>query len=272
MNHILKKIIAANLYFYVLLAYAENQTENLLPSAFGRTHFIVGMPPSDIKLLRETGEQNGAINQVSTYRQAYFSPDDGLAEKLIYLIDHEQESMQIAVFQFTNIDIARAIKRAYQRGVKVEIITDPLCLQDKFNKITWLSQEGITIYVYNPDASKTTLSNKMHNKFLICGKNIEDKKLIWMGSFNFTKSADTANQESVVVLDDRTLINQFAKQYAKLKERSVKLQDFAKNHFIIQAWKPKEPTIKESHPKTSIARNQRARTHKRNQLNDIAIA
>jgi phosphatidylserine/phosphatidylglycerophosphate/cardiolipin synthase-like enzyme len=271
MNQTLKQIVAALLYFCVMTVQAEDQTEISLPSAFGHTHFIVGMSQSDIRLLRETSGHNGAAHQASTYRQAYFSPDDGLAEKLIHLIDHEQERMQIAVFQFTNLDIARAIKRAHQRGVKIEIITDPLCLQDKFNKITWLSQEGITIYIYNPDANKTTLSNKMHNKFLICGKNIEDKELLWIGSFNFTKSADTANQESVVVLDDSAIINQFAKQYAKLKERSIRLQDFAKNHFIIQAWKPKDSNIKESHQKTSVAHNQRTRAHKRNQLKNIAV-
>lgn len=268
----LKKIVTTYLCCCVILVFAENQTEISLPAAFGRTHFIVGMSPSDIRQLRETSEQNGIIYKPSTYKQAYFSPDDGLAEKLIYLIDHERESMQIAVFQFTNLDIARAIKRAHQRGVKIEIITDPLCLQDKFNKITWLSQEGITIYIYNPDASKTTLSNKMHNKFLICGKNIEDKELIWIGSFNFTKSADIANQESVVVLDDSVIINQFTKQYAKLKERSIRLQDFAKNHFIIQAWKPKDSSIKESQQKTSITHNQRTHAHKRNRLKDIAVA
>ena len=220
-----------------------------VPATFGHTHFIVGMSVDDISQIQhESGvpSTNDRTVQLTSgsVRNAYFSPDDGLEKKLIDYIDHERASMKIAVFQFTNIEIARAIKRAQLRGVAIEIITDPLCLQDKFNKITWLAQEGLKIYVYNPDASKSTLSNKMHHKFVIFGKNVNGKKLLWIGSFNFTKSADIANQESVVVLDDEQIMAQFDKQYDRLKERSVLLADFAKNHFIVQAWQPTQPDTK----------------------------
>lgn len=268
----LKKVVVAYLVVSIMMLYAENKTGNEVPAAFGRTHFIVGMSPDDINVLRQTSDQDTDVNQNYAYRQAYFSPDDGLEQKLIHLIDHEQESLQIAVFQFTNMAIARAIQRAHKRGVKIEIITDPLCLQDKFNKIMWLSQEGITIYVYNPDANKTTLSNKMHHKFVIFGKNIDDKRLLWIGSFNFTKSANNANQESVVVLDDTHIINQFSKQHNTVKDRSLKLQDFAKNHFIIQAWQPKDQQIKESHKEALVVRNEQAHIRKRNRSCDTVVA
>jgi phosphatidylserine/phosphatidylglycerophosphate/cardiolipin synthase-like enzyme len=59
----------------------------------------------------------------------------------------------------------------------------------------------------------------MHHK-LFFGKNIDSKTRL-IGSFNFTKSADIANQESVVVLDDGNIIQSIYKQYANLKNRSV---------------------------------------------------
>ncbi len=225
-----------------------------IPSTFGRTHFIVGMSPDEVQELQKDATDKSLCSASGTYRQAFFSPDDGVEKKLIDIIDQEQESMKIAVFQFTNGQIARAIIRAHCRGVTIEIITDPLCLQDKFNKITWLAQEGLKIFVYNPDANKATLSNKMHHKFVIFGKNIGGNKLIWMGSFNFTKSADVANQESVVVLDDSQIIAQFDRQYDRLKKRSIVYKDFASNHVITQAWQPSVTEGKKrSRKKTSLA-------------------
>ena len=243
-----------------------------VPATFGHTHFIVGMSVEDVSQIQHesgvpsTGDRTVPITNGSV-RNAYFSPDDGLEKKLIDLIDEEQASMKIAVFQFTNGAIARAVQRAQLRGVAIEIITDPLCLQDKFNKITWLAHEGLKVYVYDPDANKSALSNKMHHKFVIFGKNINGKKLVWIGSFNFTKSADIANQESVVVLDDEQIVAQFDKQYDRVKERSVLLKDFAKNHFIVQAWQPTQADTKnKSGKKISAARTKKISS------NSLAVA
>ena len=258
---------------YICTAIVYGAHAQALPPDFGRTHFIIGMSPDDIHLLRKSKEQIINENLGPAYKRAYFSPDDGLEKKLIELIDQEQQSMKIAVFQFTNIEIARAIKRAQERGVAIEIITDPLCLQDKFNKIIWLSKEGMRIYVYNPDANKATLSNKMHHKFVIFEKNTESKELVWIGSFNFTKSADIANQESVVVLDDKNIIGKFNKQYINLKERALKLEDFAKNHFIVKAWQPHELELKKQPLKNiSVAHTAKVNKQKRNRSKILAVA
>ena len=250
-----------------------------VPSTFGRTHFIVGMSADETNQVKQdAGEQPSSDLDVpinnGLVRRAYFSPDDGIEKKLIDLIDHEQISLKIAVFQFTNGEIARAVKRAQTRGVAIDIITDPLCLQDKFNKIAWLAQEGVKIYVYNADANKSTLSNKMHHKFVVFGKNVDDKKLVMMGSFNFTKSADIANQESVVVLDDNQIIGQFNNQYARLKERSVEFKEFARHNFVAQALPPSIPmdAKNKSTKKASVAFAKKIHRHKKDQLTISVVA
>ena len=60
----------------------------------------------------------------------------------------------------------------------------------------------------------------MHNKFAIFAQNVKGKALIWTGSFNWTKSAHSANQENVVVLDSADIIESFRKQFKILKQRS----------------------------------------------------
>ncbi len=265
------------IFFFNSLNYAATQNNFPVPSTFGHTHFIVGMSADEMSQVQQAPCDQAASDCATSsnsgsVRNAYFSPDDSLEKKLIDLIDHEQASMKVAIFQFTNGEIAKAFKRAQLRGVTIEIVTDPLSLQDKFNKITWLADQGLKIYIYNPDANISTLSNKMHHKFVVFEKNIDGKKLVWIGSFNFTKSADLANQESVVVLDDGNIIGQFNKQHTRLKERSVALAEFAKNHFIMQTSRPTlTDTKNRSCKKTVVAHAKKISSHKRHRVTNFVV-
>lgn len=201
-----------------------------LPESFGKTHFIVGASPEQVQQnLGATRPDNQSSNlpQEPLHErfavQAFFSPDDGLEARLIELIGQEQDSMKIAVFLFTNGNIAQALIDAQKRGIKIEIVTDASCLQDKFNKIAMLHDAGVKIRVYKPE-SATLLGNRMHHKYIIFGKNKEGKRWLWFGSFNLTKSADLYNQEGVIVLDNHELIEQFNKQFELLKTRSLSYQ------------------------------------------------
>ena len=150
----------------------QNLFNQPIPSTFGHTHFILGMDQEQVKKIQskcqptpvsyseETQKSlKECLNNKAPCLNAFFSPDDGLENIIIDLINHEQSAITIAVFQFTNLDIARSLLRAHKRGVSIKIITDPSCLQDRFNKITWLNQSGIEISVYQPDVKKqTTLS------------------------------------------------------------------------------------------------------------------
>jgi len=209
---------------------AEEQPAPLavsLPESFGKTHFIVGASSEQVKQeLHATPAtiQPSNTQQVSVHENfaahAFFSPDDGLEGKLIELIGQEQDSVKIAVFLFTNGNIAQALVDAQKRGIKIEIVTDVSCLQDKFNKMALLHDAGINIRVYKPE-TVALLGNRMHHKYIIFGKNKEGKRWLWFGSFNLTKSADLYNQEGVIVLDNGQLIDQFDKQFELLKTRSL---------------------------------------------------
>lgn len=152
----------------------------------------------------------------------YFSPDDNVKNHLIKAINTECSYIKIAIFTFTDKQIADALLDAHRRGVFVEIVTDPVCLKDRFNKINLLIRQGVNVYVYSTDGG-SGLYSTMHHKFAIFGKNHENRRYVWVGSFNFTKSANESNQESVVVIHQCDTIEQFERQFAKLKLRSQRL-------------------------------------------------
>lgn len=190
----------------------------------GKTHFIVGLPPEQIaKKSNDCAPTNipGLLQcKDGSFKHALFSPEDDVQKILLELIGQEKEYILVAVFSFTDGAIAQALIDAKKRGVTVEVITDISCTRDKFTKIGYLKEHGVKVYVYNPK-NLSILNNIMHHKFVLFGKNIENKPLLWTGSFNFTKSAQVNNQENILILDELPLIERYRKQFALLKEKII---------------------------------------------------
>ncbi len=227
------------LFLYSVLFFIHLPADFDTPD-LGKTHFIVGYPahassskvsPAPVtpsvclsgKLSDMLRCKDGAL------KQAFFSPDDDVQKVLIELINYEQEKIQAAIFSFTDGEIAQALLQAKARGVAIEIVTDISSVRDKFNKIELLKKNKINVHVYKPQ-TVTIFNNIMHNKFVIFEKNIDNKSLLWTGSFNFTKSAKMNNQENVIVLDDKPLIDRYYQQFVKLKERTHKKETLKVAH------------------------------------------
>jgi phosphatidylserine/phosphatidylglycerophosphate/cardiolipin synthase-like enzyme len=212
--------------------YIANHSFLSIPPTFGKTHFIVGQdhhtgidPHNQVSAVWSVAQQ-------SSIKAVFFSPDDKVRTALVDLIQQEQERMCIAVFMLTDKKIAQALLRAYQKGVAIEIITDPGCLKDQYNKIGFLSDQGLSVFVYNPQHVKGKFASIMHNKFAIFKKNKGNKSILWTGSFNFTCAAHKCNQENVLVLDDGELVQRFVTQFERLKTLSYQYKPTT-NHSIV---------------------------------------
>ena len=198
------------------------QKQNL-PSTFGKTHFIVGFPHGAFKKQQQESIQQQIAHLIAsdgTIKRALFSPDDKVRETLISLIESEQDSIKVAIFSFTEQTIAQALIKAATNNIHVELITDPSTLHDPFNKINQIAQYNVNVFIYKPLRSNSFMVDKMHNKFILFSKNVNDKSILWTGSLNFTKLASTNNQENVLILDDAFLIDQFNQHFNVLKNRS----------------------------------------------------
>lgn len=192
-----------------------------VPANFGKTNFIVGLPADYVQ--QNEPVTDDVVDQ-QPVNEAYFSPDDDLQKKLIEYIQQEKKGIHLAIFSFTDKEIADAISAAHRRGVHVEMVVDVGFLSDRFTKVDHLQACGITIYLYNPKQSQNqgaTMSNIMHNKFALFDRNINGKSLVWTGSYNFTKSARLNNQENVVVLSNAGIVAKFRAQFAALKKRTI---------------------------------------------------
>lgn len=182
----------------------------------GETHFVVGMNPGEYrKYDGEISATSKSLDPSSIIEKVLFSPQDDIGTVLISFIEKESRSIKIAMYLFTDKKIAQALLDAAKRGVQIEVITDPCCLQNKFNKILMLSQERIPVWIYQSPDPK---GNVMHNKFIVFGDGY-----IWTGSFNATQSAQQRNQENVIVLKDEWLMQTYSDQFEKIKNKCARL-------------------------------------------------
>ncbi len=162
----------------------------------------------------------GLVGKDGRVAKAFFSPDDSIKQLLIGLIEEEKKHIAIAIYTFTEKDIAQALVDAHKRGVVIEVVADRGYGSDRYSKIPLLANNHIPVWVYQSDVDERKAS-LLHDKFCIFDDTIQHKALIWTGSYNFTQRATLRNQENVVVLDDPAIIARFKEQFEKLKGRSL---------------------------------------------------
>ena len=147
-------------------------------------------------------KQNGV-----TKSSAYFSPGDSCRHKIISLINDAKKSVDICLFTISDNRITDAILAAHKREIDVTIISDNDKANDRGSDIAHLSEKGVPVIL---DRSP----HHMHNKFAIF-----DNKILLNGSFNWTRSASTVNQENILVTFERDLVSVFSQKFESLKDK-----------------------------------------------------
>jgi phosphatidylserine/phosphatidylglycerophosphate/cardiolipin synthase-like enzyme len=100
--------------------------------------------------------------------------------------------------------IAKALLEAHKRGVKITVILDKSKRKDNYSAADFIAHADIPCFI---DAQHSIA----HNKVMLI-----DGRTIITGSFNFTKTAETSNAESLLVIHDHPKL--FAAYEANFKK------------------------------------------------------
>jgi len=140
--------------------------------------------------------------------EIYFSPDDGVAERIIDLINGAQESIYFMAYTFTSQDIGTAIIERAHAGVSVAGVMDTdQILSNQGTEYDKFMQSGLDI---RKDGNK----GLMHHKVIII-----DQKIVITGSYNFTKSAEISNDENIVIIFSPDVATQYLQEFQKVYEQ-----------------------------------------------------
>lgn len=148
------------------------------------------------------------VSSSSSGKVRCYFPRDGqkAAPELISIINSSKKTLDLAIYSFTDPQIASAVRGAKERGVAVRLITDreQSASQSQKSVLSGLKKAGIPIKL-------NTHQGIMHLKVTIA-----DGAVATTGSFNYTKSAETKNDEVFVVLDDPKTASGFEAEFNRM--------------------------------------------------------
>jgi len=136
--------------------------------------------------------------------EVYFSLSDNPQKEIIKNINQAEAFINIAMYIFTDREIALPLVKARERGVKVRLYLDQDQVDYKYSQSRFLVQKGIKARI-------STNNYIMHNKFAII-----DNHLLLTGSYNWTFSANHRNDENLMVIDDTDVIFRYQNYFEKL--------------------------------------------------------
>ena len=159
-----------------------------------------------------------ALAETNIYFSLYNNPE----LIIINNIDNAKEFINIAMYTFTDREIAQAIIRAKDRGVNIRIYLDRSQVNAKYSKSRYFINNGIK-------GIRISSNNYiMHNKFAVI-----DNKIVITGSYNWTASAGERNDENLLVIDDKNIIEKYQNQFNNLWNNKYSLERY--QELIIEA-------------------------------------
>lgn len=138
---------------------------------------------------------------------AYFSPGEDCLHRIRRLIGESQKTLDICVFTITDNRIVIKLEEARDRGIAIRIISDNDKSMDLGSDLDHLIRAGI-------DCRFDRTTAHMHHKFAIA-----DHDLLLSGSYNWTRSAATENDENIVVTNNTKIVRTFAKKFEEMWQK-----------------------------------------------------
>lgn len=144
-----------------------------------------------------------------TLLESYFSPSDGVLDNAVLpLITAATQTLDVAMFYFTQPAIADALLAAHARGVRVRMVLDAGGANNRYSKHTQLCAAGVPVKVEN-------WGGKAHGKWAVADAALHDRAQVLVGSLNWTAAASEHNDENVLLIRSATVADQFAQEFER---------------------------------------------------------
>lgn len=148
---------------------------------------------------------NPSITIDGTQVDTYFSPDDGVINKIAVVLSDAKESIYFLAFSFTSNDLGDIVRAKNAAGLAVQGVMDEE--QVKSNQGTEYDpflQAGLDVRIDGIDGL-------MHHKVFII-----DEKIVVLGSYNFSQSAEERNDENILIIYNEVIAQEFIKEFQRV--------------------------------------------------------
>src|SRR5919109_3438838 len=150
--------------------------------------------------------------------QACFSPQGKCSAYILREIEQAKKELLVAVYAFTHDELADALVRARKRGLSVQVILDrDFDADNDKSKGKFLEAQKIPVrrVAAMRPAGLDKENGLMHQKFAVI-----DRKTVFTGSYNWTHSAESLNDENLLLFRDAgPLAEEYRKIFLQMWER-----------------------------------------------------
>ncbi len=148
---------------------------------------------------------NPQLTLDGTRLEIYFSPDDHVQAVLRELLDHAQSSIYFLAYSFTADSLGEAIRQRAAAGLQVAGVMD--ADQMKSN----IGSEYDAFRAAGLDVRLDGNAGLMHHKVMII-----DGQIVVTGSYNFTASSETTNDENLLILHSPEIAAQYLEEFRRV--------------------------------------------------------
>ncbi len=140
--------------------------------------------------------------------QVCFAPEDKCGDKVVQVIQKAQKSIRFMAFSFTHDQIGKALEKKVKAGVSVSGVFETRGSDTEHSEYEVLKKMKADVW---QDGNPYV----MHHKVFII-----DEAVVVMGSFNFSKNADTSNDENMLIIYNSNIAQQFLAEYQKILQQA----------------------------------------------------
>lgn len=154
-----------------------------------------------------------------------FSPEGNCQPIILKLINNAKTKILVQSYSFTSKNIANALIKVHQRGVKVKLLFDRSQLTARHSQIHKMKGNGIECIV-------DSVPGISHNKVIII-----DKDIVLTGSYNWTNAAESRNAENLLIIKNRPTAQIYTSNWKKRYQRAknISFQGFTNKRLLPKA-------------------------------------
>jgi len=150
---------------------------------------------------------NPEVSIGDTSMEVYFSPDDGVADRISEILFNAEESIYFMAFSFTTDEFGETIREQAENGLIVAGVMEEQQVKSNIGtEYDFFKQAGLDVFLDGNEG-------QMHHKTMIV-----DGQIVITGSYNFSRSAEIRNDENVVIFYNEKIADFFLGEFQRVYE------------------------------------------------------
>jgi phosphatidylserine/phosphatidylglycerophosphate/cardiolipin synthase-like enzyme len=201
-------------------AYHHNENLLQLDSVAAATNYTEEFEQLWVGIHRQINASDSVFTINNSTVRVYFSPDDHFrSQQLIPLLQAAKQSVHFMAFAFTSTDITQTLSNLQQQGIEIKGVVDTSQSGSSYAQYDDLKAENIDVLLDgNP--------KKLHHKVMII-----DHRYVVTGSYNFSQSAETRNDENSVIIDNSDLAAQYEQEFIRVYQQAQRKKQKKPDYF-----------------------------------------